>query len=421
MHPQSTSNPTGRVVGFDSHPDSFTAALLQGQTPAQALVQKVFNKVPMGQLISWAKKHLHPDDLVVLEASGNSFQVVRSLTEVGFQARVLESCQLGKLKEAHANNDRISAVRIGKAFLAGTAKNVWVPDPLTQERRDVMHAHRKAVKRYTQTVNRLDSFLSDNGTRLDCSLTQLEPPAALEQIRRAKQWSAGKWSIIESYMAEMQSAAQTRQSWERVMALEVIQDPVLLSLTRLIGVRDIVAYYSGAVIGDIHRFKRAKSLVKYCGLDPAFDDSGNETWSGGVGGHGHSVLRALLLESAQCIMRLNIPLGRWGRKLAAKKGSRNLAAAAVARRLVVSMWYLLQGKYEGVANIDPSLSRKVGKIISKVGPQKLQEMGTDRKRLRQQMEESLKSGRLYQLDPSKTSPSAPKSKAMTLLEEYGMR
>jgi len=73
---------------------------------------------------------------VVLEASGNSFQVVRTLAACGRQAKVLESCHLGKLKEAHANNDKISAVRIGKAYLAGTAKEVWVPDERTQERRD---------------------------------------------------------------------------------------------------------------------------------------------------------------------------------------------------------------------------------------------------------------------------------------------
>ena len=42
----------------------------------------------------------------------------------------------GKLKEAHANNDKISAVRIGKAYLAGTAKTVWVPDARTQERHE---------------------------------------------------------------------------------------------------------------------------------------------------------------------------------------------------------------------------------------------------------------------------------------------
>src|SRR6188508_3097110 len=88
-----------RVVGFDCHPDTFTAALLQGKTPAEAVVQKVFNKVPMSQLTSWAKKHLSNQDLVVLEASGNSFEVARRLQGLDRPVQVLESCHLGKLKE----------------------------------------------------------------------------------------------------------------------------------------------------------------------------------------------------------------------------------------------------------------------------------------------------------------------------------
>src|SRR5215475_4860622 len=164
-----------RVIGLDSHPDSFTAALLQGQTPAQAVVQKVFNKVYLSQLPSWAKKNTTSQDLIVLEASGNSFQIVRSLALIERRALVLESGHLGKLKEAHANNDRISAVRIGKAYLAGTAKTVWVPDLKTQERRDLFHMHRKAAKRTTQLRNRLQFYLSDNGIRLRKG-TQLTKP-----------------------------------------------------------------------------------------------------------------------------------------------------------------------------------------------------------------------------------------------------
>src|SRR5467141_4800641 len=161
-----------RVIGFDFHPDSFTAAILRGPTPAAALVEKTFNKVPLAQLQSWAKKHTSAQDLFVLEASGNSFQVVRTLAAVERQAKVLESCQMGKLKEAHANNDKISTVRIGKAYLAGTAKEVWVPDLKTQEWRDWFHAHRKSVKRTTQMNNRVLSYLSDNGVRFPLGLSQ---------------------------------------------------------------------------------------------------------------------------------------------------------------------------------------------------------------------------------------------------------
>src|SRR5580692_5753647 len=116
MDQNATSIP--RVIGFDSHPDTFTAALLRGSLPAAALTEKLFDHVPMAQLSRWAKKHTTAQDLFVLEASGNSFQVVRTLAAVERKALVLESCQLDKLKEAHASNDKISAVRIGKAYLA---------------------------------------------------------------------------------------------------------------------------------------------------------------------------------------------------------------------------------------------------------------------------------------------------------------
>src|SRR6266567_1683687 len=201
-----------RVIGFDSHPDTFTAALLRGATPAAAVTEKMFNKVPMSQLQSWAKKHTSAQDLFVLEASGNSFQVVRSLAAIDRKALVLESCQLGKLKEAHANNDKISAVRIAKAYLARTAKEVWVPDPLTQERRDWFHAHRKAVKRATQVRNRLKSFLSDNGVRLATGMRLAKDTAQVqEQLRQTRQWSARQWQVIELLLLELHHADEQRQ------------------------------------------------------------------------------------------------------------------------------------------------------------------------------------------------------------------
>jgi hypothetical protein len=52
------------------------------------------------------------------------------------------SCRKRAHPHYHANNDKISAIRIGKAYLCGTAKTVWVRDRKTQEGRDWFHAHR---------------------------------------------------------------------------------------------------------------------------------------------------------------------------------------------------------------------------------------------------------------------------------------
>ena len=412
-----------RVIGFDSHPDTFTAAILTGQTPAQAQTQKVFNKVPMSQLETWAKKTLTAEDLVVLEASGNSFHVARTLHALERQALVLESCQLGKLKEAHANNDKLSAVRIGKAYLAGTAKIVWIPDAKTQERRDCFHAHNKASKRTTQTRNRLRSYLSDKGVRLSKGTALAQPNKAVEEkLRQARAWSPCQWEVLQGLLLELRQAEEQRQHWRGLIAQEVLNDPELLSLVRLCGIREMVAFALGAIIGDIKRFKRPGSLVKYVGLNPAFDDSGEGQWSGGIGGHGRKDLRSLLIEAAQSILRSKDPLAHWGKKLLARKGSVKLAVAAVARKLTVAVWYLLMGQWTPLEELDERLVLKVGKVICRLGTVRLKKAGQPREALRKQAYHLLKTGRVYKLDFQKTFVQKPqKPKANSLAEEYGLR
>lgn len=415
------SNLVERVIGFDSHPDTFTAAVLRGQTPAQALTEKVFNQVPMAQLQSWAQKHTTARDLIVLEASGNSFQVVRSLAALERKALVLESCQMGKLKEVHANNDKISAVRIGKAYLAGTAKVVWVPDPQTQERRDWFHAHQKAVKRTTQMRNRILSYLSDNGVRLKRGTRLATQAKDTEQaLRQAKDWSVRQWQVMEGMLMELRHAQEQRKHWRSLIAQEVVSDPLLLSIVRLCGVRDLVAFALGALIGDIHRFAQPRKLVKYVGLNPAFDESGESRWAGGIGGHGRKDLRALLIEAAQAILRSKDPLARWGKKLCARKDSKNLAVAALARKLTVAVWYLMMGRWTPLEEIDERLALKVGKIITQVGPGGLKKLGKTRQTLRAEISQSLKTGRTYLLDPNKKFTPKPKAK-LTLAQEYGLQ
>jgi transposase len=402
------ANTVERVIGLDAHPDSFTAAILRGPTPAAAVVEKVFNKVPLVQLTGWAQKHTTAQDLIVLEASGNSFQVVRTLAAAGRVAKVLESCQIGKLKEAHANNDKISAVRMGKAYLAGTAKEVWVPDLQTQERRDWFHAYIKAIKRTTQMRSRLRSYLSDNGVRLKPGTRLTQPGPAEAQLRQARPWSGRQWQVIEIYLADLRHADQQREHWHSLIAQEVLAQPEILSLVRLCGVREIIAFALAAFVGDIQRFAHPKKLVKYVGLNPAFDDSGASAWSGGIGGHGHKLLRSLLIEGAQAILRnSNTPLARWGKKLRAAKGSLNLAVAAVARKLTVAIWYLMMGHWTALQQLDGSLLRKVSSMIGSVGQPGLKALGKTRQAYREEIGQRLKTGRTYVLDPNKKYPPQP--------------
>jgi transposase len=403
--PPDTPIPPRRVIGLDAHPDSFTAAVLTGPTPLAAVTEKIFDHVPLSQLSRWSQKNTTAQDIIVLEASGNSFHIVHVLAAVERKALVLESCQMGKLKEAHANNDKISAVRIGKAYLSGTAKEVWVPDPKTQERRDLFHAHRKAVKHTTQVRNRIRSYLSDQGVRLAPALRLASDPTVKETIHKARKWTPRQWQVVEGMLLELQQADQLRSHWRSLIAQEVLADQTLMSLVRLCGVRDLIAFALVAIIGDVKRFSNPRKLVKYIGLNPAFDDSGKNTWTGGIGGHGRKDLRSLLIEEAQALMRTKHSMAKWGRKLMRRKSSLALAVAAVARKLTVAIWYLLMGRWTPLEEIEPSLALKVGKIVSQVGPEKIKALGKSRKDLREAAFETLKNPRIYVLYPYNEKPS----------------
>ena len=105
-------------------------------------------------------------------------------------------------------------------------------------------------------------------------------------------------------------------------------------------------------------------------------------------------------------------------KLLAKKGSVNLAVAAIARKLVVAIWYLMMGRWTPLEEIDARLALKVDKIITKVGPNGLKKLDKTRKTLREETFQSLKAGRVYVLDPNKQFE--PELKANSLAAEYGL-
>ena len=64
----------------------------------------------------------------------------------------------------------------------------------------------------------------------------------------------------------------------------------------------------------------------------------------------------------------------------------------------MAVWYLLMGRWTPLEEIDDALSRKVGKIVSRVGCQGLKELGKSRSQIREETFHSLKTTKIYVLD-----------------------
>ena len=98
-----------------------------------------------------------------------------------------------------------------------------------------------------------------------------------------------------------------------------------------------------AAIGDIRRFAEPRYLVGYAGLGTRVHDSGMTTRTGKITKAGRRDLRTVLIESAQVVANSHPHWKAEFARLEPRLGY-NKAIVAIARKLLVAVWHVLQGK-----------------------------------------------------------------------------
>lgn len=363
-----------RVIGLDMHPDVFSAAALSGPDAQRATQHWVHDRVAVSGFERWLVKHVKPEDLIAIEASGNTFAMVDRIRANGRHVVVLESLRAGQIRKAYCNTDKLSAVKLAKVYLSGLAHEVWVPDETTRERREVFFSHRRTVKDTTLGRNRIRSWLTDHGVRAPKGL-RLTHSSGRGWALNCRTWTATQRIIIEQLFTDLWQAEARRKKLRALMAEEVTTDPKMLQMIRLLGIRHITAYALAAIIGDINRFRTPKQLVAYVGLNPRVKFSGNSGSIGALAHTGRADLRALLIQAAHSILRYGSgPTHTWALKLVCSKG-RCLAACAVARKLLVATWYLLQGRFTPLQEVSQTIATKIHKLASAIGATRIRQLG----------------------------------------------
>jgi transposase len=362
-----------RVVGLDVHPDTFAGAILRGRDPATALIEHTSTRVPLPELEAWAERHTQAGDTLVLEASGNAFAVAARLRAAGRHAIILDSHQAGRVGKVYCANDKVDAVKIARIFLSGLSAQVWQPDAQTLERREVFSAYQAVVKEATRLKQQIRAMLNEHCVRLPGGF-RLAHPTAIVRLLKLRPWSAAQAMLLDQMHTGLVAARARRARLRRHMAEEVVNDGMLLRLARLCGVGSITLYGLVAAIGDITRFAHSNKLVAYLGLNPSVCQSGEWEGGGALKRHGRGPLRALLVQSAKKLLLVDNPLQKWGLAVAARRG-RNKATVAVARKLAVAVWHVLQGHPIGAIENVPRLRAKVFKLATDIGLPKIKALG----------------------------------------------
>jgi len=358
----------GRIIGLDCHPDTFTAAVFRGATPHDAIKLSCHPDMSLEKLLAWVAREFSRDDLFLMEAGSNSFEIHRRLLALGLRAVVMESCHVGKHAKTYADNDKMAAARIALVYLQGNAPCVWVPDALTRERRELLHAYNKAVEDRTAATNSLKSYLNQFAVRT--GRRTLGNGKSEAWILAQREWTPLQTELLAGYFQNLRFQTERRKVLLRLIGRQICAEPLMLRCMKLLGIGQINAFALLAIIGDVRRFERPEKLVAYIGLNPGQRESGRgKQIKLGVGRRGRGDMRHLLVQGAHAVLRMgkNTPLGKWGWKLFARKGQRNIAVVAVARKLLIQVWHLLSGHPPEALESDKGFSVKLKKLATNLG------------------------------------------------------
>lgn len=364
----------GSIIGFDCHPDTFTAASVEGKDPVNVKVKWIDHLCPIESLENWLTKKVKDKDLIVIEASGNTFNIVNRIKKAGKSVVILDSFSANKVKKSYCTTDKKSAISLARIYLSGLASIVWNPDKKTLDRREILHYHNKAVADTVRAKNRIYGYLNRH-CLLKLKKSDYFKNQVLQKVLRAKDWTDIQKEMITQMFDDLRYATEKRKKYRSIMAQDILSDPQGIKLVRIFGIRHITVFALMAIIGDINRFSNPKKLVAYIGLNPQTKQSGKTDKSSGMSRHGRRDLRSLLVESAHTIFNnKNNPLFKWAWKLEFRKG-KNASVIAVARKITVSIWYLLKGMYTNLEEIPENIKIKINKLASEIGAKTVKGFG----------------------------------------------
>jgi len=225
-----------RIISLDMHPDVFAAAALEKTDAAQSKVLWSQDRQATARLEQWAGKYLRQGDTLVLEASGNSFEVATRLHKLGYTCLVLESFQSAKIRENFCNDDRHSAIKLARVYLSGLAKLVWQPDEQTRQMREIFFCHQAAVRDCTRLRNRIRTFLNEYCVRLPKG-TPLTQQRGLEVTLKAYSWTPLQSQLLQERFEQLWHTEARRKRLEKLMVEELLDRPEWCQLWRLMGIR----------------------------------------------------------------------------------------------------------------------------------------------------------------------------------------
>jgi len=312
------------------------------------------------EIDGWAQG-LSPRDQVVLETTFHTWAIHAIVSQYAGRVVVANSLQVKAIAHAKIKTDKVDAYTLARLLQADFLPSVELPDEKTWALRQLVSHRRLLVK---QRVALKNTILATFHRRL------ISPPQGDAFTNPGRRWMRShELPPAERFLAdnalELLEATEARidATDQELLKTAAIEEQAQLLMT-IPGVGVTVAIGLLAAIGDIQRFPSPGQLASYFGLVPRVSQSAGRCHHGRITKAGPSHARFLAIEAAQILARSPSPIATTFHRVRRKRGY-NVAVTALARKLIVLVWYMLQNSEPyRYASLEPT-RRKLRSLIPK--------------------------------------------------------
>jgi len=326
------------IIGCDYHPGFQQIAFVDtetGEWKEQRLEHREPAEAFYRELASRGAKVR-----VGMEASGHARWFERLLAELEIELWLGDAAVIrAKRGRRKPKTDRQDAQHILHLLLKDDFPKIWVPSWENRDLRQLLWHRHRMVQARTRIMNQLQAVALNEGLRCKKRLWREKGRKQLEAIRLAPWASRRREDLLKLLDGLNPTIAELTQAIDQ----EVEKSAEARRLMTHPGVGPLTALAFVLIIGKAERFQCGKQIAAYLGLVPLEDSSGDRRRLGHITKQGNSLLRFLLVESAQVAAR-SIP--QWRNQyfhLAMRRG-RKIAKIAMARKLAIRLfWMMRQG------------------------------------------------------------------------------
>jgi len=317
-------------VGIDVHKQDAQVAV---RNEAGDVVEEV--RVRNANLDEVAQRYAGAE--AAIEATSNYYHIYDTLSEY-LDVTVAHPGKLKIISDTDTKTDRVDARELSRILRLGSVPESYVPSDQIRECRALVRGRQSLVQTRTEYVNKIHGLLADTGISKKVKPLSVAGREFLEELSLETPWD----TLLSSYLNVIDELTEQKEALEEKIEARAESLQETQKLMTAPGISHLTALTIHAEIGDVGRFDGHKEVVSYVGLNPTIRESGDSRVEGGISKRGSGRVRWLLVQAAYNAVDncQDEYLRQFHDRLAAKK-PRNKAIVATARKLLVSLYYML--------------------------------------------------------------------------------